>query len=1437
MAPDTVLDSVPSALSREKHVSITFHATSNANGFVCSLDGGTPSPCISAFEADVTDGEHTFSVAAAMGKNVDDTPATHTWRVDATTPDTTLVMGPPALDNTIDPAITFTGTDPGGGAVTFECKLDSGAFAACASPDTLNVTDGVHAFEVRAVDAAGNVDPTPAMHGWTVDTSTPDTTIVMGPAPVSTTLPDVTFTFSSPVSGVTFECSLDGAAFVPCTSPQVFNDLPDGMHTFTVRAKSAAGTVDPSPATRTWTVDGTAPTVMITAQPTNPSSDSTPSFSFTSPDSTATFDCRIDAGTFAPCTSAFTSAALADGMHTFHVRAKDPVGNIGTEDTYTWTIDTMAPTVTITSGPNGLIAVATASYVFTTAGSPTVIECQLDTGAFAACTSPRAYTAIADGAHTFTVRVTDAAGNTGMDMRMFTVDTMAPVVTITAAPTNPTADSTPTFMFTVTGMPMTTQCSVDGGMFAACASPFTTAALADASHTVIVRATDAAGNTGSDMRTFTVDTTAPTVTIVNKPANPTNATTANFTFTVSEGSPQCKLDGAAFAACTSPRNFTALAEGSHTFTVQAADALGNMGSASYTWTIDTTPPTVTITSMPTNPTNATTASFNFTVSEGSPQCKLDGAAFAACTSPRVYTALADGSHTFTVQATDAVGNVGSATYTWVIDATLPVVTISNTPANPTMATTANFMFTVSEGSPMCKLDAGAFAACTSPKPYTALADGSHTFTVQATDAVGNVGTASYTWVIDTMAPTVTISNTPSNPTMATTANFMFTVSEGSPQCKLDGAAFAACTSPKPYTALAGGSHTFTVQATDAVGNVGSASYTWTVDLTPPTVTILTNPSDPTNSTTATFTFSVSEGSPTCSLDGGAFTACSTPKTYLGLLDGNHTFAVQASDAVGNVGSDSYAWTIDATGPVISFSAVPPAKWPVNYFRFAWSANETATYECSIGAAAFSPCTTPLLVTGATYGANNTFRVRGRDALNNLGAIVTHTWAPAEGLVLHYPWEQGSRRNTSLLAQVAAYSPSIGTRLPFVGGWAGTALRSPDGGTYVGTSSFDTSTNPVKPGPLTSSGSANYTGGMWIRVTADQADGVLWENMSATWGHRVSISSTQITLTLLQNGTVFSAPAQMTVPLGRWIHVGVRTTGPGKGIQLMFNGNTVASITPSQATGFDVGQADLTVGTLKFVDADDLRFYNTFIDSCTLVRGVMNAAGACVPMVPGWELDFEGSFMQSGNMQVSFGAPSVSGFVSMPGTGDGVKVGLGQNTLNFTKWSAAGSLPGYSFAMWAAGTNPADTLFDFTRQCVAGGPPGNCGIRVRWTSSKQFEVFGGVVGLSDTKLVPATALDTRNHSLVIAEQKNANGATTTLRIYVDGNLEYTMNLGGTGDVWAIRNDRITFASADGCVVDEYELWPRDISTNPEMLCQNGFDGEWNHTTDRCVLSSN
>jgi hypothetical protein len=87
-----------------------------------------------------------------------------------------------------------------------------------------------------------------------VDTTPPETTITAGPSG-TTSSTAASFEFSSSEAGSTFECLLDGAAYAACTSPTVYSDLAPGSHTFGVRATDAAGNVDATPATRTWTID------------------------------------------------------------------------------------------------------------------------------------------------------------------------------------------------------------------------------------------------------------------------------------------------------------------------------------------------------------------------------------------------------------------------------------------------------------------------------------------------------------------------------------------------------------------------------------------------------------------------------------------------------------------------------------------------------------------------------------------------------------------------------------------------------------------------------------------------------------------------------------------------------------------------------------------------------------------------------------------------------------------------------------------------------------------------------------------------------------------------------------------------------------------------------------------------------------------------------
>src|SRR5207245_2548539 len=265
---------------------------------------------------------------------------------------------------------------------------------------------------------------------------------------------------------------------------------------------------------------------------------------------------------------------------------------------------------------------------------------------------------------------------------------------------------------------------------------------------------------------------------------------------------------------------------------------------------------------------------------------------------------------------------------WTVDTVAPAASITASPTNPTNSSSPSFSFSSEPGASFqCALDGAAFASCSSPKSYTGVVDGSHTFQVKATDTAGNTGVAaSFTWTVDTVAPTASITASPTNPSNSASPSFSFSSEAGASfQCALDGAAFASCSSPKSYTGLADGSHTFQVKATDTAGNTGSAaSFTWTVDTVAPAASITASPTNPSNSSSPSFSFSSEAGATfQCALDGAAFAACSSPKSYSGVADGSHTFQVKATDTAGNTGAAaSYTWTVDTVAPTASITSSP-----------------------------------------------------------------------------------------------------------------------------------------------------------------------------------------------------------------------------------------------------------------------------------------------------------------------------------------------------------------------------------------------------------------------------------------------------------------------------------------------------------------------------------
>jgi subtilisin family serine protease len=228
---------------------------------------------------------------------------------------------------------------------------------------------------------------------------------------------------------------------------------------------------------------------------------------------------------------------------------------------------------------------------------------------------------------------------------------------------------------------------------------------------------------------------------------------------------------------------------------------------------------------------------------GTFECKLDSRPFEECAAVSAF-AVSEGTHTLEVRAKNEAGVVDPtpASFTGAVDDTPPTIAITTGPSGTTTDSGATFEFTAGTDpsgpvTTSCMVDGAMPTPCTSPVTYSSLADGEHEFSVVAEDAVGNGQTTSRSWTIDTSPPTLAITEGPSGTTTETGATLRFTATDPhgpvTTECSLDGAIFAACTSPTFYGPLAVGGHEFKVRAEDALGHATTATRNWTVTASPP----------------------------------------------------------------------------------------------------------------------------------------------------------------------------------------------------------------------------------------------------------------------------------------------------------------------------------------------------------------------------------------------------------------------------------------------------------------------------------------------------------------------------------------------------------------------------------------------------------------------------
>ncbi|MBJ7458093.1 MAG: hypothetical protein JHD02_02780 [Thermoleophilaceae bacterium] len=997
--------------------------------FSCSLDGAAAAPCPSQINyTGLAEGPHDFAVRQVDRAGNTGPSDTHSWTVDTTPPAAPSVTGPNPLTNNRESTVSFNAS---GDTVSMFCSLDGGSFTAClTSPLSLgDLPDGSHSFTVQARDSAGNSSSTSVT--WVVDTGAPGApTITSGPVG-ATPSRAASFAFTGTENGGLYRCQLDSQPAVTCSSPFEYAGLADETYTFRVRQIDAAGNVGPS-TSRTWTVDTTPPSAPVVTGPTSPSGLTSALLDIHVAQTGLTFQCRLDGGAYAPCANPLRLDGLVDGLHTVSVRAYDAAGNGSAAGSYSWTLDRSLFTADISGAPTGAVNETAATLTLSSSRPGSTFECSLDGAAFAACTTAVTLVGLAEGPHNFRTRATSGAQVSPQVTRSWAVDLTNPTVSISAPASASTTGPKTSVIFTTGDInaPITTTCRLDNAAAAPCSSPNAYSDLPAGRHTVLVVAADAAGNSASAVVTWQVDRTAPSAPVINQPsadgatrdATPTigGSAEANSTVILYEGEVEVAMLSADISGSWSWTPNSDYADGLYEFSARSIDQFDNesVSSATRRIAIDNAAPAAPkITAPVDGPTNDPTPLVTGTAEPGSQvtvfvdggpvpgSATVDG---SGSWEKRVSPALLDGTHTITAVAIDDAANesplsVGVAT---AVDTSPPSVSI----ISPTSASSQGIAFTAETGAAArCRIDSGAFVACTSPYATSGLTDGSHTITVEVTDSAGNVATAAATFTVDLTGPTAQLTGGPADGADSSDPEptFSFTSDEpGDFECSIDGGAFAVCTSPFTLPALGDGAHTFRVRAIDQAGNASAElSRNWSVDTKAPDAPVIDSPVDNSDLQDNTPTVgghaaSAEAGAALSVYVNGTLHSATTvnPDGSWSLLiapalsDNTYVFTARATDAAGNQSEPGTSVTVrvDASAPTAEITAGPGARTNDSTQTFSFAADEPGSFECRVDSGEFAPCTSPL-TTAVLLDGSHQFAVRALDRSGNISAPETWDW--------------------------------------------------------------------------------------------------------------------------------------------------------------------------------------------------------------------------------------------------------------------------------------------------------------------------------------------------------------------------------------------------------------------------------------------------------------
>ncbi len=676
---------------------------------------------------------------------------------------------------------------------------------------TSDLPDGVYTVRATATDGTGNS----AVDSVTVTVDTTDPTLVIDTPTQGQTVPTgvvtgttepnavVTVTFD-PASGmfqtVTVTADASGNWTATPTTP-----LADGAHSVDAQATDAAGNQS-AVVTRAFVIVSGTPVVIMTPVDGSQTNDPTPALSGTAlPGSTVTI--VIDGGSAQEQTLTVPSNAagawfvfsptLAEGPHTI-VASADNGNGVTTQDSASFSVDTTAPLLSITDPADGEYINDPNPPITGTADPGLIVNISIDgmdVGfAQADVNGDWSFTPIAaltEGPHLILASTEDAAGNTATDLVNIMLDLTPPTVTLSAPQDgSTTGDTTPTVRGR-TEADASVEVSIDGtviGTATADANGFwqlDAPVLADGPHTASAVATDRAGNVSAPATTsFNVDSSLLFVAITT-PADgtETNETKPTITgTTIPNATVEIVVDNTPVGMATADANgdfiFTLaddLSEGPHILTTSVMDN-GITANDEVRIVVDLTGPSLTIdepldglvTSNRAPTISGTTDPFTTVVIE------LPDGTSVTLVSDSVgdysYTPvdpIGEGPVMIVVTAIDAAGNETTEIVNITIDSISPALDITY-PDDDAYIAHGDVVFTGTadpaadvrifvDGVEIGVVTADILGNWSLANPTT-LADGVHNVTAQTTDAAGNLTQAESDFIVDSRAPSLTITS-------------------------------------------------------------------------------------------------------------------------------------------------------------------------------------------------------------------------------------------------------------------------------------------------------------------------------------------------------------------------------------------------------------------------------------------------------------------------------------------------------------------------------------------------------------------------------------------------------------------------------------------------------------------------------------------------------